>query len=652
MSDTSTSTVTCPSCAAPLTGAPRCASCDLRLVGPDAQRLWLVDQRLAALGEERAVLVRERSALLARLALDEPPVELVTATGGPAAGRPHAVRSLAGPADAGPAGVQNTLLAMGGLLLALAATVFAAVTYSRAGVTGRVLIVLACTVAAVAATAVAARREMRASAEAAGFVAVALGVLDTWLVKHAGVAGEDTPWGWWLAGGFSVLAGLSLLLAWAVPVRTPLVAGVAFAQLPVPIVLGQLQVDVGTAAVSLALLAAADLVLVTVLGRFADPFARAVRTTTAAVALVPAAVALLLAAVAGVDPDEHLLGAAAFAVLAVPLLATALAGPVDDQTALRRTAGLLLAVAALDALAIGSDVVQHHAVLLAAAALVALGLSVVGVWTVETRLVAAVLSVPATLCAAAGSGQQDPWSAVLAFGALATAAGLRAATTRGARTAQLLAGAAVLHAAAMAAAVPSADGDSRIVLLTVVAAVGAVAAVVLPARLRWGVAAGASITGLAAWWLLLEREGVDTVEAYTLPLAGVLLAAGWLVRRHEPQVRSPQAYTAGLVLLLGPTLLLTFGEDGDDYLVRAVLLVAASTVVLLVGAALRLQALVVAGAVTLALTGLRMLLPYADDVPRWLSLGLAGALLFGVGATYEARRRDVARLRTAMAALD
>ncbi|HWH28453.1 MAG TPA: hypothetical protein VNU26_05745, partial [Mycobacteriales bacterium] len=317
-----TTTLACPSCAAALTGAPRCTSCGVTLVGPDAQRLWQVDQRLAALGREQAALAHERTALLTRLAAAP------GAATEPEGARqiPAERRGLVPPAGAGetrPSGVQNTLLAMGGLLLALAATVFAAVTYSRTGVAGRALLLLVCTVAAVAVTVAARRRQMLASAEAAGFVAVALGVLDMWSAKHAGLVGQDISWGWWLAGGFGVLAASSLLLAWSVRVRVPLVAGVVFAHLPVPILLGELHVGVGTAAVCLALLVAADVVLLTVLAPMQHAFARSLRATTATVAVVPGAAAVLLALAAGVDPDEHLLGAAAFTVLAVPLLALA-----------------------------------------------------------------------------------------------------------------------------------------------------------------------------------------------------------------------------------------------------------------------------------------------------------------------------------------
>jgi hypothetical protein len=48
---------------------------------------------------------------------------------------------------------------------------------------------------------------------------------------------------------------------------------------------------------------------------------------------------------------------------------------------------------------------------------------------------------------------------------------------------------------------------------------------------------------------------------------------------------------------------------------------------------------------------LRLLGPYAAALPRWLVLAAAGALLLGVGATYEQRLRDVAGLRSRYAEL-
>ena len=51
------------------------------------------------------------------------------------------------------------------------------------------------------------------------------------------------------------------------------------------------------------------------------------------------------------------------------------------------------------------------------------------------------------------------------------------------------------------------------------------------------------------------------------------------------------------------------------------------------------------------MVALDLLGPYAAALPRWLSLGGAGTLLLVVGATYEQRRRDLARLREGFDAL-
>src|SRR3954471_14192258 len=57
----------CPDCGAPLTGASTCASCGLRLTGPEAVRLWEVDQELSALDAHRGKLLAERMRLVAAL---------------------------------------------------------------------------------------------------------------------------------------------------------------------------------------------------------------------------------------------------------------------------------------------------------------------------------------------------------------------------------------------------------------------------------------------------------------------------------------------------------------------------------------------------------------------------------------------------------
>ncbi|MCW3841145.1 hypothetical protein ONA70_13645, partial [Micromonospora yasonensis] len=65
----------------------------------------------------------------------------------------------------------------------------------------------------------------------------------------------------------------------------------------------------------------------------------------------------------------------------------------------------------------------------------------------------------------------------------------------------------------------------------------------------------------------------------------------------------------------------------------------------LAGAVRRWQAPVVLGAAALVPLALHELARGWDLLPRWIFLGLGGLALIGLAATYERRRRDLARLR-------
>src|SRR5690349_5015180 len=117
----------CPDCAAPLTGAPTCLACGLRLIGPEAVRLWEVDVALAGLETRRGELLTERRTLRALLrpggAAPAQPAAAPGANGQPVVAAPSREWT--------PQRVQNTLLGLGALLLTVAGIVFAAVTYDR-----------------------------------------------------------------------------------------------------------------------------------------------------------------------------------------------------------------------------------------------------------------------------------------------------------------------------------------------------------------------------------------------------------------------------------------------------------------------------------------------------------------------------------------
>ncbi|KRF29624.1 SCO7613 C-terminal domain-containing membrane protein [Phycicoccus sp. Soil802] len=140
----------------------------------------------------------------------------------------------------------------------------------------------------------------------------------------------------------------------------------------------------------------------------------------------------------------------------------------------------------------------------------------------------------------------------------------------------------------------------------------------------------------AAVWVELWDGDVTTLEAWTLPLAAFLLAAG-LWSHRELGDHSWLTAGPGLAVALLPSTLFTTVDDG---LARPLVTVVAAVAVLVLGALRRWQALVVLGAASAVVVTLTQLLPYAVLLPRYLTLGALGVLLLAVGARYEQRRAD------------
>ena len=162
----------------------------------------------------------------------------------------------------------------------------------------------------------------------------------------------------------------------------------------------------------------------------------------------------------------------------------------------------------------------------------------------------------------------------------------------------------------------------------------AVAYAALPHR-RAVVAFGVAGLTVGAWVELAHAE-MGTLEAYSVPLALLLLAAG-LWSRRELDGRSWLTAGPGLAVGLLPSALLTIDDDG---LARPLVAVVISAAVLAVGAWHRWQALVVLGAVAAAVVALAELGPMTLHLPRYLTLGATGIVLLALGARYEQRRAD------------
>ncbi|WP_183098005.1 SCO7613 C-terminal domain-containing membrane protein [Nocardioides pelophilus] len=142
---------------------------------------------------------------------------------------------------------------------------------------------------------------------------------------------------------------------------------------------------------------------------------------------------------------------------------------------------------------------------------------------------------------------------------------------------------------------------------------------------------------MASWVWLVDR-GVSSPEPYTLPIAAALTFLGLVHLRRHPDAGTEFALLPGLLLATVPSLLWVLG---DPLSIRALLLGAACLVLTIAGAALRWSAPLMVGGVVGAIVVVREIGPYAGDIPQWVWIGLAGALLTTVGITWERRLLEI-----------
>jgi len=197
------------------------------------------------------------------------------------------------------------------------------------------------------------------------------------------------------------------------------------------------------------------------------------------------------------------------------------------------------------------------------------------------------------------------------------------------------------------AAVVCATGDPGW-LSWVLAGTGLAALAVSTRRDRRAVGLVGGLLLSASSWVRLADAGVTAPEPYVAPVAVLALVAGWFRRRSHPTASSWEVYGSAVALGLLPSLVRSFADDTPT---RGLLVLVAAVAVVLVGAWAKQQAPLAIGAVVAVVEAVWLLAPYANALPRWLLLGLLGLLLVLVGATYEARLRDLRRLRERFDAL-
>ncbi|MEU1679917.1 hypothetical protein ABZ422_12605 [Micromonospora zamorensis] len=448
------------------------------------------------------------------------------------------------------------------------------------------------------------------------------------------------------------------------------------AHLSVPVVVA------GGALAVVAVLAALPRVLTALVSPYGDTGLvwSGVPTVVAEPAALPVALALVVLAVAAVVAGRRVrppvLPALPFAAAALPVLLVAVGAPwpvLPAAVLLAGSAALLLAALAAPRPGLAPIAVPLGVVLVAS--------GVAGLLVTRAGSLAAegVLLVVAVVVAVGGRRVEvrvaGCLAAVGAASALAVTASLVGGLPLRAAAYPLLAVAAlvlavaaattparglvgrVLDAAAQAVALVAAvlTVEAARHLATVCVLWGAAVALRLlrrgePAGRRWAFAGIAAASELLGAWVLLAAGGVTVLEAYTLPAAALALGAGLLALRTRPGLTSWPALGPGLVAALLPSLVSVL-TGPDPQPVRRLLLGAAALGAVLTGATRRWQAPVLLGGGVLTLLALHELARGWDLLPRWIYLGVGGLALVGLAATYERRRRDVARLRAAVGRL-
>lgn len=637
-----TPALACPDCRVPLTGDPSCTTCGLLLQGPQAARLWQVDVELTRLDAARTGLLAERSMLLSALR-----------------SQPAPAASLTGP-EWTPRRVQNALLVLGGVLLAVAAAVFAAVTYDRLGVAGRAGVLLALTAVAALAAPRLARRGLGATAETVAAVALVLGSLDAWGLRRLGL-GADLDDLTWLASASGTLALLAGAYACAVGLRGPRLSAVALAHAAAWTAVLAADGSATTASLVLTAVAAVDLGVLALLERRRG--LRDLRAAVTGLAGLTGAAALTVALTIG-DPVEGAVALVACAGLAGAAAVRA-GGPVRALLA-----AVPAPLVALAALSLGGDLVAQPWLPVVAAAV---GLAVAGLTAALPRAerlgpLAGAGLVAAASCAAVAvhvtdalAGPllwlADPWS--LPVGTDARAAVAPLSTWTGSAAVPL-----VLALAATVALAAAALLDRRALLPA--AALGTAASLLLPVALALPHAAAlllllaltAAALG-AADALNARSRGVEALGAVLAALAAGVLAAAWSVadqgttlavlpgvsvllavaasRPSPDPVRQVAAglaaATAGAALAaVGAAAGLAHEQVGGLLLAAPALLVAASVLLTRVRTGLEVAAALLA----VVAAGL------AAGDPGWLSWVLAGCGLVALVAALQPDRRVLA----------
>lgn len=331
------------------------------------------------------------------------------------------------------------------------------------------------------------------------------------------------------------------------------------------------------------------------------------------------------------------------AVLATASIAASFAGSVEQRRALSVASTVPLfgsLVAMLDRADTGTVAVAAIAVC-----------AVAWVRHADGRRGASVVGVLAAIALAgygpAAAGLDLGWSAAIAaeVAVIGTATALQwwARRSAAARTSLLVPVMSCSVLAAVAAtAVSTATVSAFVTVLFTTVAVAVFTTTTLDVvAVRWGALAVAALAFGLGWLVLLADLGVVVVEAFSLPIGAAWSVAGLVGLSREARLRSWPALGPGLVVAGLPTVSVLM--SGDEGLTRMVVLLVTGSVLAVAGGYWKQQAPLVLGLAAAVFAAFTQVAPWATALPRWLSLGVAGAVLLVAGARFESVRSGTRR---------
>ena len=148
---------------------------------------------------------------------------------------------------------------------------------------------------------------------------------------------------------------------------------------------------------------------------------------------------------------------------------------------------------------------------------------------------------------------------------------------------------------------------------------------------RWQFLPGL-VLGVAAWIAQLVAWDIEVVEAYTAPIAVVLLVLGLVAMHQYRELSTTYALGAGLAVAFIPSL---WGVLEEPASTRALVWGAVAALVLGAGLFLKWLAPVLAGAAALVVVLLANVGPIFMDLDRWIIFGVLGATLLAIGIRWE-----------------